>query len=151
MAFASAFAMAFMSSAVIFPAHFMTFRMEMPILRTAGRVVPPVIIIPVIVDLIKWIPADSVRDAFDAHGYPGTVVKRSRVPETSTPEPVSVAVVIEIIRYPDRNVKAQFRRRDKFRGLRDRHWRSNIYRRRGDTDIHAHIEIDVCRLGLCYR
>jgi len=117
-------------------------------------VVTSEIIIPVIVDSFKRVPANDIGYIIVECLCPRPIIVGRRVPYVSNAEIEEVAQEEKIIRHSRCNIKPHFRRLDKFGGLLYNHRLRDIDRRLIRTwisEIDPDTETDVRSVRLCNR
>jgi hypothetical protein len=123
----------------------MVLRAEMPIITSIMFLVMAVIIVPVIMDFLSRIFAESVRDVAVVDRYPWSVVIGRGIPDVSAVEIVAAADIKEIVWHSHCNIETELWWSDKFRGGHNYHGWSSIG---GCADIDAHVDSDLGRIGL---
>jgi hypothetical protein len=113
-------------------------------------VVTPEIIIPVVMNSFKRVPAKGIGYMVVISRCPRPVIVRRRIPCVPAEEIEEIAHEEKIIRNPYRHIKSQFRRLYKFRRFLYYHRLGSVYgcTARGDTDINPQTESDIVGISL---
>jgi hypothetical protein len=130
------------------PSWIPVFRTEM--MHIAPVIIPvmPVIIVPVVINPLKWLSSYAVGNIAIADRKPRSVIIRGGIPDIPPVEIVTSSEIKKVVRHPDSNIKPQLWRSYKFRRGGDYHGRPGVYWGRGGSDIDPDIDPDVSRMGL---
>lgn len=116
---------------------------EMTVVMPPLLLVTPVIVIPIIMDFVGRVLAESIGNFLVMHRCPWPIVVGGSIPGISTGDVVVAPHIEKIMGYSHRNIKPESRWRDKFGWTRDHHGLRCIDRCHRGPDIDTDTEPDI--------